>query len=206
MFPICFCTVAECFIPFFPGYAMEEQFPERVQFLFGLCFINICIHKHTDTPDNALPAEHSHTSLLPEHCFLHGRKLFQKLLCSYLAKSEELWIPLLPTSSLGGVREIFLTCLIGQIHHWAWGRIRLWCKPILLGLRADLFPRFDSLHSLLLPPPHLGKSWRHSRQVPLCLPPSSGNTAFHGPVKGKVLPFSRSSGVIKSGGKKVTKF
>lgn len=68
-----------------------------------------------------------------------------------------------------------------------------------------MFPGFDSLHSLLLPPPHLGKSWKHSSQVPLWLPLSGGSTAFHGPVKGKVLPFSRSSGAIKAGERNVTK-
>lgn len=31
---------------------MKEQFPERVQFLFGLYFINIYVHKHTDMPNN----------------------------------------------------------------------------------------------------------------------------------------------------------
>lgn len=76
----------------------------------------------------------------------------------------------------------------------------------MLGLKADLFPCFDSLHSLLLPSPQLGKGWGYSSQVPLCLPPIGGSTVFHEPVKRKVLPFSRSSGVIKAGERNVTKF
>lgn len=51
-FSALFCTVAERFLSCFPGYAMKEQFPERVQFLFGLYFVNIYVHKHTDMPNN----------------------------------------------------------------------------------------------------------------------------------------------------------
>lgn len=62
----------------------------------------------------------THTGMLPAYCFLHGRKQFLSLLCSKLGRNKGLYI-LLETSSLGGVRKIFLTCLIGQVHHWAWG-------------------------------------------------------------------------------------
>lgn len=47
-----FCTVAKYFIACFPGYAMKELFPERIQFLFGPYFTNIYVHKQTDMKNN----------------------------------------------------------------------------------------------------------------------------------------------------------